>query len=292
MSKSHRHGIPVFSTQATATVSVSLVLVILGIMGLLGVAVHSVGNDIRQQVGMVVVLDDGLTDAQVTGLKRQLSAEPYAAAVRYSSPDDVMARWLEIGGGDAGDMELLGVNPFSSEIEISMTPDYSVPEKMERIAAGLRRQPGVAEVTLHSDMVRSINATMRSLALVLSIVAGALLIISFVLINNTVRLMVYARRFTIHTMKLVGATAGFIRRPFVVAGLVNGMIAGVIALAVLSGVLFYVASVDPVAMNVVGWQQAAVVFAALFVVGVLICMLASLFAANKYLRLGYDEMFR
>lgn len=133
---------------------------------------------------------------------------------------------------------------------------------------------------------------MKSLALVLFVVAGALLLISFVLINNTVRLTVYARRFTIHTMKLVGATAGFIRRPFIWSSVINGVIAGIISIVVLGGLLFYLGTIDPEVLRVVDWRPAAMLFSGLFLAGILICALAAFFAANKYLRLGYDNMFK
>lgn len=291
MSKRHSHKIPIFSTQATATMSVALVLIILGITGLLGVAARNLSNDIRRQVGFVVILSDDITPQQSAALKQLWRSEPYVERIKYSSADDVMERWKSLGGDDGDVTELLGVNPFSAEYEIGVKPEYADPARLEPIAAKLRSVAGVSDVSMHADMIKSINSTMRSLAIILGIVAGALLLISFVLINNTVRLTVYARRFTIHTMKLVGATAGFIRRPFIIASVINGIVAGLIALVALCGVLFYVSTIDPAIIGLLTWQSAAIVFAAVFVAGILICSFAAFLAANKYLRLGYDNMF-
>lgn len=289
----HRSGIPVLSTQATAIVSVALVLIILGIIGLLGIAARAVSVDVRQQVGFVVMVSDDATDAEINNLKKMWSSEPYVSSVRFSSAEDVLRRWEEIGGENTtDDAELLGINPFYSEFEVGVKAAYASPEQLESIAAKVKTVAGVADVSLNTDVVRSINSTMRSLAVVLLFVAGALLLISFVLINNTVRLTVYARRFSIHTMKLVGATAGFIRRPFIWSSMVNGAIAGVLALLVLIGLIFYGASIEPDIVRVLPWEEAGVLFAALFCIGILICALSAFFAANKYLRLGYDKMFR
>ncbi len=132
---------------------------------------------------------------------------------------------------------------------------------------------------------------MHSLTLVLLIVAVCLLTISFVLINNTVRLTIYSRRFLIHTMKLVGATPGFIRRPFVVSNILQGLIAAAVASTVLGGLLWYLTTVDPEVMRAVGVDGLIAVLAALFVLGAAICGLSALLSANKYLRADYDEMF-
>lgn len=292
MKKSRSHVIPVLSTQVTAIVSVALVLIILGIVGLFGIAARAVSHDIRQQVGFQVMLADNVSDARIAELKHYWSATPYVATVRYASAEDVLNRWKELGGEDDGEVELLGINPFAPEFEIGVTPEYSEPATLDKIVAEVAKMPGVTDVSLHTEVVKSINNTMKSLALVLFVVAGALLLISFVLINNTVRLTVYARRFTIHTMKLVGATAGFIRRPFIWSSVINGVIAGIISIVVLGGLLFYLGTIDPEVLRVVDWRPAAMLFSGLFLAGILICALAAFFAANKYLRLGYDNMFK
>ena len=292
MKKSRTHVIPVLSTQVTAVVSVALVLIILGIVGLFGIAARTVSHDIRQQVGFQVMLADNLSESRIAELKRKLQDADYVATLQFASADDVLERWKELGGEEDHDLELLGVNPFVAEFEVGVTSAYSDPAKLAKVAAEVEKMDGVTDVSLHTEVVKSINHTMRSLALVLFVVAGALLLISFVLINNTVRLTVYARRFTIHTMKLVGATEGFIRRPFIWSSIVNGIVAGVIAMVVLGGLLFYLGTVNPDVARVVDWRAAAMLFAGLFIAGMMICATAAFFAANKYLRLGYDNMFR
>ena len=141
-------------------------------------------------------------------------------------------------------------------------------------------------------MVDSINHNIKSIALILTIVAAALLFISFALLNNTVRLTVYSRRFLIHTMKLVGATGGFIRRPIINSNMLSGLVAAIIADLLLAGALFYLHSADKVIAAALPWEEAAWVFAGIIVIGIAICSIASLFATNKYLRSDYDDMFK
>ena len=142
-----------------------------------------------------------------------------------------------------------------------------------------------------ATVVDSVNSFLNRLSVVLLAIAAALLVISFVLINNTVSLAVYSRRFIIHTMKLVGATGAFIRRPFLLAGAGTGAIAGVAAAAILAGIRAYGATFDPIVDVLLPWWTMAWLLAAVILAGVVICVLASIFATNRYLRADYDEMF-
>ena len=152
--------------------------------------------------------------------------------------------------------------------------------------------PQVSEVKVHAAMVDRVNSTLRSISLALIFVAVALLTVSFILIFNTVRLTVYARRFTIYTMKLVGATPAFIRRPFLIDNLVNGLVAGLIASVALLATVAYGRSYEQEMRAMLDWDIMCAVVIGVMVTGVLICLVAALFAANRYLRLPYDEMFK
>lgn len=292
MKNTKRKSLPILGSQFTATVSVALVLLILGVIALMGIAAKNAGDDIRSRIGFVVIMDENATDTQTAALKSLWSSAHYVAQVKYSSADEVLERWNSSMAQEGDSItHLLGINPFFAEFEIAVRSEYSSMDSLEKIVAPIRKLEGVGEVKMQGDMVRSINATVNSLAIILTFVAAALLLISFVLINNTVRLTVYARRFSIHTMKLVGATAGFIRRPFILSNIANGIVAGVIAVAVLCGALFYAGTVEPEISRMIEWREAAAVFAGVCVIGVIICTLSALFATNRYLRLGYDDMF-
>lgn len=289
MEKRQKQGISTFSSQFTSTVSVALVLLLLGIIALLGIGGRSVTTDIMENMGFDVVLTDDATDAEVSRVKRHFTHADYVSSVAYFSADDALARWQEETGEDL--VALLGVNPFSGELEVKVTADYANTDSILRVTEAVRKLPGVAEVNIHTDLVDAINANIRSVALLLTVVAGAMLFISFVLINNTVRLTVYSRRFLIHTMKLVGAKGSFIRRPFVAASALSGLIAGVIASGLLAGALAYLHEADGAVIEAVPWTMALPVMGVIVVAGVVISALAATLATNKYLRLDYDEMF-
>ncbi len=290
MNKKHHSGIPTFSTQITATISVALVLLLLGIIAMLGIAAHSVTTSIKENMGFDVVLKEETPEATVNRLKQQWTSAPFVASVKYFSQEDALNKWQEETGENL--VEMLGVNPFCAEFEIKVKADYADVDSIEKIVAPLRKIDAISEINVHTEMVETINSNIRSVVLILSIVAAALILISFVLINNTVRLTVYARRFIIHTMKLVGATPGFIRRPFIVNNIINGIIASVIAIIILASTLYYCSSLDVSISKAVTWEQASIVFGGMMVLGIVLCSIAAFFATNKYIRLDYDSLFK
>ncbi|MDE5650328.1 MAG: permease-like cell division protein FtsX [Duncaniella sp.] len=292
MAKRRHHLIPLFSTRATATVSVALVLFILGLASLVGIAAHKVTEGIKENIGFVVLFNEDVTASEIAAVKKVVAGHPGTAKCDYSSPEMVLERWQKIVGEDEDIMSLAEVNPFVGEMDVHVTPAYASPDSIDVIVSPLMLMPQVSDVKVHTEMIDRINSTLRSVTLGLLIVAIALLVISFVLIFNTVRLSVYARRFTIHTMKLVGATSGFIRKPFLVDNIVNGLIAGIIAVGALSLLIYYGKALNLSVVSLLDVSIVLPVFAGVMVIGVVLCLVAALFAANRYLRLSYDEMFK
>lgn len=290
MSKKKSLGISTFSAQITSTISVALVLLLLGIVAFMGIAAASVTDSIRENMGFDVILKEGTTDAEVNKLKQQWTRAQYISNIKYISSEDALRQWENETGENL--IELLGVNPFSPEFEVKVKSDYANIDSINKILVPIENNTCVAEINVHTEMVESINSNIRSIALILIIIAGALTLISFVLINNTVRLTVYSRRFIIHTMKLVGATAGFIRRPFIINNIIHGIIAAIIAIILLSGLLYYIQSIDSSITTAINWTAASYVYICLTIFGIVICALAALMATNKYLRINYDDMFK
>lgn len=241
-------------------------------------------------MGFDVILKEGTSERNVNKLKQFWTKAPYTSSVKYRSADDALREWQEETGEDL--MALLGVNPFSPEFDIRVKSDYANIDSIGKIIAAVEKFPSVSEVSVHTDMIESINNNIRSISIILIIVAASLMLISFVLINNTVRLTVYSRRFLIHTMKLVGAKAGFIRRPFIINNVLNGTMASLIAMGLLTGILYYTQSVDRAVMAAIDYETILCVFACLLVLGITICATAALMATNKYLRISYDDMFK
>lgn len=289
MTKKRHNVIPLFSTRLTATASVALVLLIAAIAAMAGIVARNLSDAVRESVGFTVVLRHDITASETSAVRDALQASPGIARIEYSSAQKVLERWqLDLDE----DIEVLaGVNPFSPEFEVNVTAGYARPDSIDVIITPLASIPHIDEIITHTTVATELNATFDSLRIILLIIAGALLIISYVLISNTVRLAIYARRFDIHTMKLVGATPGFIRRPFLTANVVNGLAAGIIASVILTAILIYCHSLEPRIVDYITPVAYAATILATIAGGIIICLIAALAATNKYLRQSYDEMF-
>ncbi len=289
MTRKPNTRISTLGSRLTSIVSVTLVLIILGILGMTLRASSALSDDIRSNIGFVVKLSREASDIEAGTLRRQISEARFTESLVYSSAEAILAEESELMGTPLD--SLLEENPFGAEIEVKVKPAYACTDSITAIAAAMETVPTIDEVVTQATVVDSVNSFLNRLSVVLLAIAAALLVISFVLINNTVSLAVYSRRFIIHTMKLVGATGAFIRRPFLLAGAGTGAIAGVAAAAILAGIRAYGATFDPIVDVLLPWWTMAWLLAAVIVAGVVICVLASIFATNRYLRADYDEMF-
>lgn len=286
----HKSG-AIINARVTATISVSLVLLILGIAAFTALVTGEITRNIKENLGYDVSMAEDIDQAEVERILNIISKSPATRSASVHTPEDAAKEWEAEMGENV--IELCDVNPFPTIIEVKVKEKYASVDSMAKIADYLRRDRAIDSINMNSDVIDSINANTKTLYLILSIIGVALLLISFVLINNTVHLTVYSRRFLIHTMKLVGATHAFIRRPFVKDSIVNGAVAGVIASGILSLLLLYGPDSDIFYTEkaLISPLAAGLVFAALIVTGMIICAVASLFATNKYLNIEYDEMF-
>ena len=286
----HKSG-AIINARVTATISVSLVLLILGIAAFTALVTGEITRNIKENLGYDVSMAEDIDQAEVERILNIISKSPATRSASVHTPEDAAKEWEAEMGENV--IELCDVNPFPTIIEVKVKEKYASVDSMAKIADYLRRDRAIDSINMNSDVIDSINANTKTLYLILSIIGVALLLISFVLINNTVHLTVYSRRFLIHPMKLVGATHAFIRRPFVKDSIVNGAVAGVIASGILSLLLLYGPDSDIFYTEkaLISPLAAGLVFAALIVTGMIICAVASLFATNKYLNIEYDEMF-
>ena len=282
-----------FSANVTAVISVALVLLLLGMVAVIGVGANGLSEKIKENIGFDISMKEDATEHQIAALRRDIAAAPFTARMKYVSKEDALEVWREETGEDL--MAVLGFNPLTAEIEVHVRSDYSDVASIDRIAAGLKQKyTAIESVTTHRENIEAINRTLTQTALVLGVAAAAMLIISLALINNTVRMTIYSKRFLIHTMKLVGATPGFIRRPIVVSCMINGIIAAFVAVGLLSALLYYL-SLDSLAgeavREAVPLEAVGATAAAMVVLGALLCCATAFFAANKYIRLDYDRLF-
>lgn len=276
----------------TTGVSVSLALLTLGMIALLWVAAASESRRMLEKIEVSVIVADGVGEDRAQAICSAVGKQPYARNVRFISSREAMANWKEETGEDLE--AVFGVNPLSPEVVFAVASQWTSPASIAKIKKQLSDVDGVAEVgTPDSDLIESMNRNLKRLSIGFTAIAAVLLIISFVLINNTVRLSIYSRRFTIHTMQLVGATDGFIRRPFVVANALTGALSGLVASALLAGMLLLLPhSGMAAASSLIGWGWMGIVAAALVALGALTCAAAAACATTRHLRQDYEELFK
>lgn len=279
----------IFGKHLTSTVSVGMVLLILGIVGCAAFAAGNITRHIRENLGfnMVMKMDADLT--RINDMKKRLTASDFVASYDYMSPEEILEQENAYLGSDVE--ELLGTNPYQPEFNVRVKAQYASVDSLDKIISPLRNIDSVEEITVHTEMVESVNSNIGTLSLVLIALAGALLVISFVLINNTVRLTIYSARFLLHTMQLVGATNAFIRRPIIIGNILNGILAAVVAILLLCLLRVYAVSIDPDLALALPWSDLIYVFLGVVAGGIIICGTASWIATNKYLRQSYDDMF-
>lgn len=221
----------------TTCISTTLVLVLLGIVVLFVSVGDNYSRQLREGFTVEVMLNDSIQPVQQSTTLAALRKAPYAREVNYISKEQGMREMNDVMGGDLGTFD--GTSPVPAEFEVFLNYDYANTDSLARYEKAMLALPGVSEVNYPRDIMQSLDRTIPAIGLGLLIVAGLLALVSFSLINNIIRMSVYARRYSIHTMKLVGASWSFIRRPFIVQALRIGIVAAIIACGLLGGMIYY-----------------------------------------------------
>ena len=292
MRKNKEVKISYFAAHLTTIISVTLLLLIVGCIGLLGVAARNTAREIKQMQQVSLVTADGISDAQAVPLLEYVKTQPYALDAHLVTKAEALAEWNAQTGENL--IEVAGYNFLSPEVQFRLKEEFTSPAELNKIKVVFSNRPDVQEVVMpDTETTRGMDNFFSHAFIVLGVIALVMILISCVLINNTVLLTIYSRRFTIHTMQLVGATNSFIRRPFVLNNVISGVIAATIATGILWAVVAYLHGAEfselYTYLNPGGiW----IVVGALYVMGVIVCGLAALFATTRYLRRDYDELFR
>lgn len=275
-------------SRITSIVSVSLVLYIIGLLASLAIVTHRITDALLGDVSIIVKVDQLATEAEINDIGNTLALEPWAAVCAYTSSEDVLKQEMEY---HAEVLAILDENPYSPEFEVHLSPQYVNADSIAVISNSMMLMPGVDEVISQVDLVRTVNSATTRIAIGLACVAAILLIISLVLIFNTVSISVYGRRFIIHTMQLVGATSGFIRRPFVKAGMIAGVLSAIIATFALVITSSYVSTLNLEVNLTLHWQELVFLGIGLLFLGMIICGLSAFVATNKYLSQSIDNLY-
>jgi len=290
MVKNKSARISTLGSRTTSVISVSLVLLVLGVLAYILVASHNALASVRSSVTLIVRVAPGLEEYDMAAIKQTLNKAPYALSHKYTSADEVLAQESAVIGPEA--VALLDENPYSAEFEVKLRPQYANPDSIKIVVQRLSALESVDDVIADSSVVADVDRTVSRISLILAAVALALLLISIVLINNTVSLSIYSRRFIIHTMKLVGADRSYIRRPFTAAGAACGLVASLVACVILYVSYLYFNNADPETAAFVSQTEIICILAAIFITGILITTITAWLAANRYLNKNYDQLFR
>lgn len=288
-SKSGRH-ITFFNARLTSTISISLVLFILGIVVLMGILATRLSMYVKENMGFSIVLKENVTESQVKKLQKKLDTAPYVRATQYISKEDALKE-LEVELGE-NPKDLLGFNPLQASIEVKLRSDYAHPDSLVWIEKGLRKGTvAIDDIVYQKDLIQLVNDNIRRISFMLLGLAVVLMLISFALISNTIRLGAYSKRFIIHTMKLVGATPAFIRKPFIISNIINGIIGAFIAMALLSGCVYYLLTEFDNLYTLIDISSLFWVFVIVLLLGVVLTAISAWFAVNRYIRMDRDNLY-
>ncbi len=277
------------SSYVTSTISITLLLLLLGLVGMLLLKTNQLRNYVRENIHFKVILFDHVPEVEIFRIQKSLDARDYVKETTYIRKEDAAADLKEALGEDF--IETLGYNPLMPTIEVKFLASFANNDSIQVIENDLKEFESIKEVYYQKDLIQAINENIKLISLYILIFSGLIFIIAFSLINNTIRLSVYARRFIIRTMQLVGATSGYIRRPFLVKSVFQGVIAGLIANLILTVLIYLMQKQlgDEILLDdltIIG-----ILYSIVIVLGIIINLLSSYFAVNKYLRMKTDKLY-
>jgi len=274
----------------TLCISTSMVLVLLGLVVFSVQTSRNLSHWVKENLTVTVVLNDEVSVGDAKRFQQDLVRRPFSKDVLYISREQALKEQTDAMGSDPS--EFLGMNPFPATLELQLHSDYANADSLAWISDELRKNPEVTDVAYQVDLMDSVNRNLAKLNILLLVLAVLLTFISFSLINNTVRLSVYSRRFLIHTMKLVGASWGFIRRPFMRQGALVGVIAALIAIIVLGGGIYALYYYEPNILAIITWRELVITALAVLVFGLVITLTWSSISVNRFLRMPAGELYK
>jgi len=270
-------------------VSISLVLFILGLLALLIIDAQKITRDVKETADVEVFLYSGTKDAEVAKLQKMLDASDFVKSTAYISKDSAAKQLQSVDKEDF--IGLLGYNPLPASINVHVKADYANSDSLAAIEKRLSHYPQVKEVVYQKSLIKMMNENLKKITFIMLGFSGLLLLVSLTLINNTIRLTVYSKRFLIKTMQLVGATQSFIRRPFMWKGVRNGMVASVIALLMIFGVIHMAQSQLPDLTEMNDVDTYFTLGGTVILLGIILSWLSTYFALRRYLRLRADDLY-
>ena len=273
----------------TSSISTTLVLLLLGMVVFFVLSANNLSTYVRENIGISVLVSDDMKEPEALKFQKTLNEKSYVKESVYISKEQALKEQTEAMGTDPA--EFLGYNPFTASIEIKLNAQYANSDSIAWIEKEILTNKKVMEVSYPQNLIDSVNRNIQKVSLFLLGLAALLTLISFALINNTIRLAIYSKRFLIHTMKLVGASWSFIRRPFLVRNVWIGVLAGILADAILLGMAYMLVKYEPQLIEIITPNALLFVMASVFVFGLAITFFCAYISINKYLRMKASALY-
>ncbi len=287
--KEHKYtGRRLRSSYFTTIISISLVLFMLGILGLIVLNARQISNHVKENIGFSIILKDDIKDVEIVQIQKSLDAENFVKSTHFIHPDSAAVDLQRELGEDF--ISFLGYNPLLPSIDIKLNADYANTDSLSIIETNLMSNPKIKEVFYQKDLVSLINENVKKISFYLLGFSGLLLIIAMALINNTIRLSIYSKRFLIKTMQLVGAKSSFIQKPFVLKGIGNGIVAAILAIGLIVLFLYYLQQQMPEIIDFKNIELYAALFLIVIILGILISWISTMLAVRKYLRMDANNL--
>lgn len=275
----------------TLCISTTMVLILLGLVVLSVLTTRNLTDYVREHLTVTVMLGDSVTAKEGKALGKKLQEAYYVKDVTYISKEQALKEQTEAMGSDPS--EFLGVNPFVATLEMHLKADYANTDSLRKISKIIKKnKQQVTDVTYQENLTEQVNHNLNRISFILLGLAILLIIVSYSLISNSVRLDIYSRRFSIHTMKLVGASWSFIRWPFLSRSITIGLVASLLACASLCGIVYGLYQYQPGVEEIISWIELTIMGLAVFAFGFLIMLFCTLISVNKFLRMTAGELYK
>ncbi len=280
----------IFKVQTISVyISTTLVLLLLGIMGILFIGAKSLSRSVQENMLVTVIISNNLNESEILNLKKSIESDKRVLRSKYISKEQALEE--ETIALKTNPVEVLGYNPYEASIELTIKPEYSNTQELEQFEQVLIKKTGIKEIIYQKDLIDTINENIQRAGIMLLALLAMLTLISWSLIGNLVRLSIYSKRFLLHTMKLVGATWGFICRPFILKNMWIGFFSGIVANILLATGLYFVEQNEPEIISLLPLMELAMVAAGVILFGMTICMLCAFLSVLRFLRMRKNDLY-
>jgi len=273
----------------TSVISISLVLFLIGILGILVLNAKKLADYVKENIGFTIFLNDNIKEVDIIKLQKKLNATYYVKETEFISKDKAAKVLQEELGEDF--IEFLGYNPLMASIDIKFYAKYANPDTIAKIENIISQFPETKEIYYQESLIHLVNENVKKISLILLGFSAIMLFIALTLINNTIRLSVYSKRFIINTMHTVGATRRFIRKPFLYKSIVHGIYASILSIVMITGILYIIQKEFAEIISFKDIEILGVLFTFVIILGISINWISTYFAVNKFLRLKTDDLY-